>query len=84
MFAILVVLAVILDVLAEMLFVFAVTLLSSEVILNVFEATVLKIEVILAVFELINVGNVAMVDELMPPTLTTVGAVAVPPKSFVN
>jgi hypothetical protein len=40
--------------------------------------------VILEVFEAIKVGRVDIVDELMPPTLLTVGAAAVPPKSFVN
>ena len=42
------------------------------------------IEVILAVLEEIKVGKLAIVEELTPPTLTTVGAVAVPPKSLVN
>jgi hypothetical protein len=42
------------------------------------------IEVILDVFEAIDVGKVAMVVELTPPTLFTVGRSAVPPKSFVN
>ena len=38
----------------------------------------------LAVCDAIEVGSVAIVDELTPPTLFTVGAAAVPPKSFVN
>ena len=42
------------------------------------------IEVILDVFEAIDVGKVAMVVELTPPTLFTVGRSAVPPKSLVN
>jgi hypothetical protein len=32
----------------------------------------------------INVGKVEIVAELNPPTLFTVGAPALPPKSFVN
>ena len=40
--------------------------------------------VILEVFAAINVGSVEMVAELIPPTLATTGAVAVPAKSFVN
>ena len=39
---------------------------------------------ILAVFAAIKVGKVDMVAELIPPTLATTGAVAVPCKSFVN
>ena len=55
-----------------------------DVRLNVFAAVEFVNEVILAVFEAIDVGNVAIVDELTPPTLFTVGKSAVPPKSFVN
>ena len=62
---------------AVILFVLAVTLVSIALILA-------KLEVILAVFEAIVVGKVAIVAELTPPTLFTTGAVAVPPKSFVN
>jgi len=40
--------------------------------------------VILEVLDAIEVGNVDIVDELIPPTLLTVGKSAVPPKSFVN
>ena len=39
---------------------------------------------ILLVAELILVSNVLIVFELTPPTLLTVGASAVPPKSLVN
>jgi len=42
------------------------------------------LDVILVVLAAIDVGKVAMVDELTPPTLFTVGKSAVPPKSFVN
>ena len=40
--------------------------------------------VMLAVLDAIVVGNADIVDELIPPTLLTVGKSAVPPKSFVN
>ena len=40
--------------------------------------------VILEVFDVTNVGKLAIVDELTPPTLFTVGEAAVPLKSFVN
>ena len=78
-----------------MLDVFEVTLVSSEVILEVlddilvlnassaFVALVIS-AVMLLVLEVINVGKAAIVDELNPPTLFTVGKIAVPPKSFVN
>ena len=54
---------------AVMLIVFAVTLVS-----NAFSAFVaLVVSAVIAVaFEEIKVGNVAMVEELMPPTLVTV------------
>ena len=39
---------------------------------------------ILVVFEAISVGKVDIVALLMPPTVFTIGADAVPPKSFVN
>ena len=68
---------VILEVLVAISFVLA-------VILTTFAAMLDLIEVILAVFEVIEVGKLAIVEELTPPTLTTVGAVAVPPKSLVN
>ena len=38
----------------------------------------------LIVFAAINVGKFEMVAELIPPTLETTGADAVPAKSFVN
>jgi len=50
----------------------------------VLAATEFVNEVILAVIDATDVGNVAMVDELTPPTLFTVGKSAVPPKSLVN
>ena len=40
--------------------------------------------VILAVVELILVSKLEIVEELTPPTLFTVGASAVPPKSLAN
>ncbi len=40
--------------------------------------------VMLAVLAATEVGNVAIVVELTPPTLFTVGKSAVPPKSLVN
>ena len=52
--------------------------------LAVLVATVLYKAVILFVLAVILVGKVAIVAELTPPTLFTTGAVAVPPKSFVN
>ena len=54
------------------------------VILITFAAILVLINVMLAVLEAIEVGKPVIVDELNPPTLTTVGAVAVPPKSLVN
>jgi hypothetical protein len=67
----------------------------NTVILSVFDAIDVVLEVVLAATEFVNevilavidatdVGNVAMVDELTPPTLFTVGKSAVPPKSLVN
>ena len=41
-------------------------------------------DVMLAVLAATAVGNVAIVVELTPPTLFTVGKSAVPPKSLVN
>jgi len=38
----------------------------------------------LAVLAAMDVGKIAIVDELTPPTLFTVGKSAVPPKSFDN
>ena len=54
------------------------------VILAVLVETVELSAVMLAVFAETVVGKVAIVEELTPPTLITIGAVAVPPKSFVN
>ena len=54
------------------------------VILAVLAAIEIVLDVILEVFAATDVGNVAMVEELTPPTLFTVGKSAVPPKSFVN
>ena len=54
------------------------------VILEVFAAIEFVLDVMLAVFAAIDVGKVAIVDEITPPTLFTVGKSAVPPKSFVN
>lgn len=87
------------DVCSEVILeVFAVTVVCNVVILEVFAAifavfaailfvfvTILEVfAVILAVLEAIKVGKPAIVEELTPPTLFTVGAAAVPPKSFVN
>ena len=52
--------------------------------LAVFVAMLAVLAVMLAVFDATVVGKLAIVDELTPPTLFTVGAAAVPPKSFVN
>jgi hypothetical protein len=82
---------VILLVFAAILFVLAVTLVFKDVMLKVFVeifAVLLAISfvfvVMLEVIEAILGGKVAMVAELTPPTLFTIGAVAIPPKSFVN
>ena len=61
-----------------------VALVISAVMLDVFAAIEFVLDVILAVFAAIDVGKVAIVDEITPPTLFTVGKSAVPPKSFVN
>jgi Na+/H+ antiporter NhaA len=52
--------------------------------LEVLDTILFVLLVILEVLLFIRFGKVAIVEELMPPTLTTVGAEAVPPKSFVN
>ena len=82
---------VILLVFAEMLFVlvaifavFAVILAVLAVILAVFAFTLVCNEEIFAEFVAIVEGKLAMVAELTPPTLFTVGDAAVPPKSFAN
>ena len=73
------------------MFAFNAILFEFVVILAVLEVTLVSnaaisfvLVVILEVLVAINVGKVPIVDELMPPTVLTVGAVAVPPKSFVN
>jgi hypothetical protein len=76
--------AVMLAVFEVILFVFVVTLASMDVILALLLVTLVSIAVILFVFDAILVGKVAIVAELTPPTLFTVGASAVPPKSFAN
>lgn len=67
----------ILFVLVVILAVLELTLVSNAAISFVFV-------VMLVVLEAINVGKVLIVEELIPPTVFTVGALAVPPKSFVN
>jgi hypothetical protein len=42
------------------------------------------LDVILAVFDATAEGKVAIVVELTPPTVFTVGRSAVPPRSFVS
>jgi hypothetical protein len=79
---------VILVVFAVIAFVFDVMLVVFELILvsnpaSAFVALVIS-AVILEVLEAINVGKVPIVEELMPPTLFTVGKSAVPPRSLVN
>jgi len=61
-----------------------VALVISAVILEVLESIAFVLLVILKVLDAINVGNVDIVEELTPPTLFTVGKLAVPPKSFVS
>lgn len=53
-------------------------------IFAVFIAILFVFAVMLAVLDAIELGMVAIVDEFTPPTLFTVGAAAVPPKSFAN
>ena len=62
------------------------TLVEFILVVNPFSAFVALVisAVMLDVLDEIKVGNVAMVAELIPPTLFTVGADAVPPKSFAN
>jgi len=64
-------------VLAVFVFVAAFTLVFNEVILDVLELTLLDTVLILE-------SKLAIVDELTPPILFTVGELAVPPKSPVN
>ena len=64
-------------VLAVFVFVAAFTLVFKEVILDVLEVKLFVTEVILE-------SKLPIVDELTPPTLFTVGELAVPPKSPVN
>jgi hypothetical protein len=95
MSAILVVMLAVLDVTlvsnAAILFVFAVMLAVFAAIFAVFIAIFVVFDVILAVLLAIFVsavvtlvGKFEIVEELIPPILFTVGASAVPPKSFVN
>ena len=79
--AVFVAIAFVFDVILALLVAISAMLL---VILEVFAAIEFVLDVILAVFEAIDVGKVAIVDEITPPTLFTVGKSAVPPKSFVN
>ena len=76
-FVALVISAVMLDVLAEIALVL-------DVILALLVAISAALVVILEVFAAINVGKVVIVEELIPPTLFTVGDPAVPLKSPVN
>jgi hypothetical protein len=69
---------------AVILAVFAATLVFNEVMLAVFATTLVFNEVILFVADVILVSNVVIVDELTPPTVFTIGASAVPPKSPAN
>ena len=69
---------------SAMLFVFVVILAVLELTLVSNAAISFVFVVMLVVLEAINVGKVLIVEELIPPTVLTVGAVAVPPKSFVN
>ena len=76
---------------AAILFVFAVMLavllaifVAFVLILAVFEVILAVLEAMLAVLVVTVAGNVEIVEELIPPILFTVGASAVPPKSFVN
>jgi hypothetical protein len=69
---------------AVILEVLDVTLVSNAAILVVFEVMLEVLEVILVSAVVTLVGKLAMVDELTPPTVFTVGKSAVPPKSFVN
>ena len=78
------VLAAIAIVLLVMLAVFAAIAFVLLVIEAVLAAILVVLLVMLAVFEAIKVGNVAIVEELTPPTLFTVGNAADPPRSFVN
>ena len=90
-FVALVISAVMLDVFAAMAFVldvildvFAEIALVLDVILALLVAISDALVVILEVFAAINVGKVVIVEELIPPTLFTVGDPAVPLKSPVN
>lgn len=88
MFEVLVeILLVLVVILLELVLMFAVLvaiLAVFAVMLAVFEIIFASKAVIPAVLEAIEVGKLPIVDALIPPTLTTVGAAAVPPKSFVN
>lgn len=82
--AILFVFVVILEVAASTRFVKFAIADVLEVILVVAEEMRVSRFVILFVLAEIKAGKVPIVVELTPPTLLTVGAFAVPPKSFVN
>ena len=82
--AMLFVFVVILAVFDAILLVFVVILLVFVAMFAAFVAILAVLDVMLAVFDATEVGNVAIVDEDTPPTLFTVGAAAVPPKSFAN
>ena len=62
------------------------TLVEFILVVNPFSAFVALVisAVMLEVLDEIKVGKVAMVDELTPPILFTLGADAVPPKSFAS
>jgi hypothetical protein len=80
-FAVFVAIFVVFDViLAVLLAIFVAFVL----ILAVFEVILAVLEAMLAVLVVTVAGNVEIVEELIPPILFTVGASAVPPKSFVN
>ncbi len=55
-----------------------------EAIFAIFVVILAVFEAMLAVFVVTDAGKVEMVEELTPPIVFTVGASAVPPKSFVN
>jgi hypothetical protein len=81
---ILLVFAEILFVLLVMFEVFVAILVVFAVILAVLAFTLVCNEEIFAEFVATVEGKLAMVAELTPPTLFTVGDAAVPPKSFAN
>ena len=64
--------------------VFVFTVLVNVVMLFVFELKAVVKEVILFVLDAILVSKVEMVDEFTPPTVLTVGDIAVPLRSPAN